>query len=117
MQEFGTHLGGTKLECTPPCIWVGVIMAPTVEARAAFPAFFGCIHFIKKRNSGYVSGRVFPGSHVDSCWDHAASQADDLLPMGRFPQFLFWKMLLLQRRGARGPKINYTPNLFFSVFS
>ena len=71
----------------------------------------------KNETLAMFQGGFFPGSHVDSCWNHAASQADDLLPMGSFPQFLFGKILLLQRRGARGPKINYTPNLFFSVFS
>lgn len=80
-------------------------------------SLFGCIHFIKKRNSGYVSGSVFPGSHVHSCWDHSASQADELLcyQRGSFPQFLFGRCCCYKGVGP-GVQIFYTPNLLWGFF-
>lgn len=61
MQEFGTHLGGTstKLEFTPPCIWVGVIMAPTVEA-GLYPPFLDVYTSSKNETLAMFQGAFFP---------------------------------------------------------
>lgn len=120
MQKFGAHLGGTKHQTwIYTSLHLGWCHNGPYSWGRTLSCLFGCIHFIKKRNSGYVSGRVFPGSHVDSCWEPFSFPSWWSVNQWEASLNFFLEDYICCYKGVGVGGVQfffYTPNLFFGVF-